>query len=121
MIRAVLKDRRGDVVRDPMSFPDDAALQRYQASKAEEFARTGHKIVELPPPPLNDDDLALLEFLQKLASQSNGIIKNFVIDADMHRRWRNRTPTAADVELFRATMAKAAERYSELARKEFGI
>jgi len=121
MIRAVIKNRSGDVVRGPLTFSDADDLTRFSTANKEAFSRMGQKIVELAPSPLNDEELALLGFLQKHAGQANALIKRFVIDSDMHRRASNLTPTKADIEAFRDTMKAAADRYAELSFKEFGI
>lgn len=121
MIRAAIKDRRGDIIRDVMTFNNRDHLGMYCDAHKAEFARLGQQVVELPPSPLNDDQLAQLEHLQRLAGQANGIVKRFVVDRDLHRRCQNRTPTKADLKLFGDALRDAADQFEQLGAAEYGI
>jgi len=121
MIRAVAKDRRGDIVKGPFSFADRAELDGFTKRNAEAYARGNWRLEEIATSSLNDDQLAQYELLVQLARQANGIIKHFIFDMDMVRRWKNRTPTLNDVKLLRDAINSAADQFLELAVKEFDV
>lgn len=121
MIRAVIRNRRNDVVRGPLHFSDVVDLLRYETANGHEFARLGQRVEQIEDSPLTPEELGTYELLRKAAGNLNGIVKHFIFDADMHRRWQNREPTREDIDALADSMRFAADQLTVLARKEHGV
>ena len=121
MVRAVIKDRRGDIVRGPLHFLDDVDLAQFQTNNKGPNERAGWKVERIEDSVLTADQLGTYELLRKIAAQANGVVRSFVFDADMHRRWQNRQPTADDVKKLADSMRFAADQLVVLATKEFHV
>jgi hypothetical protein len=121
MVRAVVKDRRGDVVSDVRNFQSQADLEHYAMSVSVELSRRGQRVAVLPPSPLTEEQQAQLSHLTQFARQANGLMKHFVMDGDMHRRIKNMVPTAQDIHAFWEAIVQAADQFKELLHAEFGL
>lgn len=121
MIRAVVKDRRGDIVKGPLHFADKQEMEAFVKSRGDQYSRAGWHLDEIAVSPLNVEQLEQLEDLDLVCRQANKIMKHFHFDGDMVRRWRNRTPTLNDVRCLRDAIVSAGDQFLDLAVKEFGI
>jgi len=70
---------------------------------------------------LNDDQRNQLKKLRRIAGDANAVIKYFVFDQEMVRRWQTNSPTVQDIALLATALIEAGSQFAELAAAEFGL
>lgn len=117
MIRAVVKNNRGDVVRGPFNFQTDGDYAKFVQDVAFGRGRFSER-VEPVSTALTFDEAVLLDGLQTAALNANGFLKHFYMDGDLYRRIKNRQLTPEDIKIIADTLTEAGAAFRELATKE---
>jgi hypothetical protein len=120
MIRAVVKNNRGDVVRGPFNFQTDGDYNQFASSVVMGRERF-HERVELVQTKLSFEEAVMLDGLQSVALNANGFLKHFVMDGDLYRRIKNRELGREDIALLAMVLSEASDSFKELATKERGF
>lgn len=117
MITAIVKNRRGDVVRGPYRFQTEDAFDDFVARTDAGPSRFNERVERVESVPSFEEGVQL-DLLQALALNANGVLKHFQMDRDFHQRLKNRKLTSADIKILADTLREAADGYQELAERE---